>query len=137
MQGSRPPLQSIGKRILIVEDNELNLRLLQDVLEFNGYTTIVSTLGLTAVDIARRQRPDLILLDIQLPDISGTEVARLLKADDLTRSIPVLAVTAFAMPGDRKQILESGCDQYVSKPVRLTEFLALVKHYLAEKAEFG
>ncbi len=104
MHDSQRP-RPAGKRILIVEDNELNLKLLQDLLEFQGYTILVSSLGATAIEIARQQRPDLILLDIQLPDISGTEVAYQLKANEGTRSIPIVAVTAFAMAGDRERIL--------------------------------
>jgi len=128
MRGSQPP-RPAGKRILVVEDNELNLKLLQDLLEFQGYTILVSSLGATAIEIARQQRPDLILLDIQLPDISGTEVAYQLKANEGTRSIPIVAVTAFAMAGDRERILESGCDDYLAKPFSVRDFLALVERY--------
>ncbi len=129
MHGSQPP-RPAGKRILVVEDNELNLKLLQDLLEFQGYTILVSSLGATAIEIARQQRPDLILLDIQLPDISGTEVAYQLKANEGTRSIPIVAVTAFAMAGDRERILESGCDDYIPKPVSVRDFLALIERYV-------
>lgn len=130
MQAGVPP-QSAPKRILIVEDNELNLKLLNDVLEVHGYATIIAGDGAAALDLARQQQPDLILLDIQLPDIAGTEVARRLKADAQARAIPIVAVTAFAMPGDRAMILESGCDDYVSKPINLRDFLALVERYTA------
>jgi two-component system cell cycle response regulator DivK len=118
------------RRILIVEDNELNLKLLKDVLDYYGYTTVVTGLGEAAVDIAVDQHPDLILLDIQLPDISGTEVARRLKTDHRTRTIPIIAVTASAMPGDRAHFIHSGCDDYVSKPFRIPEFLELVASYV-------
>jgi two-component system, cell cycle response regulator DivK len=121
--------RSAPKRILIVEDNELSLKLLNDVLEFHGYTIISTQLGAAAVDLARQHRPDLILLDIQLPDIPGTEAAGRLKADPETRAIPIIAVTAFAMSGDRKKILDSGCDDYVSKPFNVLGFLALVERY--------
>jgi len=112
--------------ILIVEDNELNLKLLRDVLDYHGYTTVVTELGAAALDLARQYHPDLILLDIQLLDISGAEAARRLKADPQTRVIPIIAVTALAMQGDRKKILDSGCDDYISKPYNIHALLALV-----------
>jgi two-component system cell cycle response regulator DivK len=129
MHGRRPP-RPAGTRILIVEDNELNLKLLRDLLEYQGYTILVASLGRTAIDIARQQRPDLILLDVQLPDISGFDVASELKALERTRSIPIIAVTAFAMPGDRERILASGCDAYVAKPFSIDEVLALIERYV-------
>ncbi len=122
--------QAPTRRILIVEDNELNLKLLNDILEFRGYTTIVTGNGAAAIDLARQHHPDLILLDIQLPDISGIDVAQRLKADTQTAAIPIVAVTAFAMPGDRSMILEAGCDDYMSKPININDFLALVEHYI-------
>ena len=124
--------QSARGLILIVEDNELNLKLLEDVLEYHGYATVVTGLGEAAIQLAREHRPDLILLDIQLPDIDGTEAARRLKADPRTRAIPIVAVTAFAMPGDRAKILASGCDAYVAKPIRIVEFLELVARHIDE-----
>ena len=129
MQGGEPQ-QSAPRRVtLIVEDNELNLKLLKDILDFHGYSTMVTGLGAAALDLARQHHPGLILLDIQLPDISGTEVARRLKADKETRAIPIIAVTAFAMPGERIKILDSGCDAYISKPFDIREFLASVERY--------
>jgi two-component system cell cycle response regulator DivK len=116
------------KKILVVEDNELNLRLLNDLLEYHGYLVLLSREGAPALDIARQHRPDLVLMDIQLPDISGTEAARRLKADEHTREIPIIAVTAFALSGDRARILASGCDDYISKPFNITELLKLVEH---------
>jgi len=120
---------SSQKTVLIVEDNELNLKLLKDILEYHGYTILTSELGKPALELARQHRPDLILMDIQLPDISGMEAARRLKQDDQTRMVPIIAVTAFAMSGDEAQILASGCDAYVSKPFNLVEFLTLVKRW--------
>ncbi len=134
MQAGVPP-RSPAKQILIVEDNELNLKLLNDILEIHGYATIVTGNGAAALDLARQHHPDLILLDIQLPDIAGTEVARRLKADEQTQAIPLVAVTAFAMPGDRTRILESGCDDYVSKPINIHDFLALVERYTDGRPE--
>lgn len=130
MQAGAP--HSGSTRILIVEDNDLNLKLLNDILEVQGYSTIVTGYGAAAIDLARQHHPDLILLDIQLPDISGTEVARRLKADEQTRAIPIVAVTAFAMPGDRTMMLESGCDDYVAKPINIHDFLALVAGYVGK-----
>jgi len=129
MQGEESQGSASGGLILIVEDNELNLKLLKDILDFQGYSTVVTGFGAAAFDLARQHHPDLILLDIQLPDISGTEVARRLKADEQTRAIPIVAVTAFAMPGDRTTALDSGCDDYLSKPLNIREFLALVERF--------
>jgi two-component system cell cycle response regulator DivK len=125
--------RSTPTRILIVEDNELNLLLLKDVLEFHGYTIVSTSLGATVVDLARQHHPDLILMDIQLPDISGIDAARQLKADQETRSIPIIAVTAFAMPGDKSKILESGIDGYIAKPYKIQEILNIVSEYLKQR----
>jgi two-component system cell cycle response regulator DivK len=132
MQGDAPQGSTPRGIILIIEDNELNLKLVKDILDFQGYSTVVAGLGAEAFDLARQHHPDLILLDIQLPDISGEEAARRLKADAQTRAIPIIAVTAFAMPGDREKILESGCDDYISKPFSIREFLELVGRYTGE-----
>ena len=128
-EANRPTDAREGKLILIVEDNELNMRLLNDVLEAHGYSIIKTDQGEVAVELARRERPDVILMDIQLPDISGLEATRRLKDDAATRDIPVIAVTAFAMSGDEKKIRESGADAYVSKPIMLQPFLALLESY--------
>ena len=122
--------RSVPTRILIVEDNELNLRLLRDILEFHGYAIVSTGLGATVVDLARQHHPDLILMDIQLLDISGIDAARQLKADEETHSIPIIAVTAFAMPGDKLKILESGIDGYIAKPFKIQEMLNIVAEYL-------
>jgi len=128
-----PSEPSAPKTVLIVEDNELNLRLLNDILEYNGYTIFTTRLGEPALELARQHRPDLILMDIQLPDISGMEAARRLKDDDETRTIPIIAVTAFAMSGDEVQILASGCDAYLSKPFRIDKLLTLVEHWTTSR----
>lgn len=130
MQGYEP--RTAPGRILIVEDNELNLKLLNDIIEYQGYDTIVTRTGAEVPSIARQLRPDVILLDIQLPDVSGTDVARQLKADEQTRSIPIIAVTAFAMSGDRERCLESGCDDYISKPYNIHAVLAKVARYVEQ-----
>ena len=118
------------KRILIVEDNELNMKLLNDVLEAHGYDIIKTDHGREAVDLAARRRPHLILMDIQLPDISGLEAARQIKGDPQTRDIPIIAVTAFAMAGDERKTLESGCDGDLAKPILLRDLLDMVEHFL-------
>jgi two-component system cell cycle response regulator DivK len=118
-----------AKKVLIVEDNQLNLKLLKDVLEYHGYVIFTTSQGEAALDIARQHNPDLILMDIQLPDISGFEATSRLKADERTRAIPIIAVTAFAMSGDRAKVLASGCDDYVAKRLNVTEFLQFVARY--------
>jgi two-component system cell cycle response regulator DivK len=123
-----PPAHS-PKTVLIVEDNALNLKLLYDILEYHGYVLLTTGRGEQAIVITRQHRPDLILMDIQLPDITGMEAARRLKADDQTRAIPIIAVTAFAMSGDRAMVLASGCDDYVAKPFNVVEFIKLVERY--------
>ena len=132
MQDDEPQGAAPRGIILIVEDNELNLKLLRDVLDYHGYTTVVTEFGAAALDLARQHHPDLVLLDIQLPDIPGEEAARQLKADPQTRAIPIIAVTAFAMSGDRERILDSGCDDYVAKPFNIHQLLALVERYTRE-----
>jgi two-component system cell cycle response regulator DivK len=127
-----PSQPSVPRTVLIVEDNELNLKLLNDILEYHGYTVFTTRLGEPALELARQHSPDLILMDIQLPDISGMEATRRLKADEQTRTIPIIAVTAFAMSGDEAKILASGCDAYVSKPFNVVEFLKLVERWTTE-----
>jgi len=125
MLGIRPE----PKKVLIVEDNELSLRLLLEILEYEGYEVLSTELGEAAIELVRQHRPDLILMDIQLPGISGMETAQRLKGDAQTRTIPIIAITAFAMSGDEKKILASGCDAYISKPFRVAELLTLVERW--------
>jgi two-component system cell cycle response regulator DivK len=120
----------MAKSILIVEDNELNMKLFNDLLEANGYRTIQTRSGMEAIGLAREHRPDLILMDIQLPEVSGLEVTKWLKEDDELRGIPVVAVTAFAMKGDEERIREGGCEAYLSKPISVAKFLETVRHFL-------
>jgi two-component system cell cycle response regulator DivK len=127
-------LRSEPKRILIVEDNELNMKLLNDVLEAHGYRIAKTGEGLRALDLARQFRPDLILLDIQLPDISGLEACRRLKEDPETGAIPIIAVTAFAMAGDERKAREAGCDGYIAKPIILRDFLQVVERFASNRA---
>lgn len=129
MQAGDPP-RPATRRVLIVEDNELNLKLLRDVLEAHGYATLAAREGGAALTMARDDRPDLILMDLQLPDISGLDAVRLLKGNEETRAIPVVAVTAFAMVGDERKALMSGCDAYVAKPIVLRDFLEIVDRFI-------
>jgi two-component system cell cycle response regulator DivK len=117
------------KKVLIVEDNELNMKLFHDLLEAQGYETLQTREGLQALSIARENRPDLILMDIQLPEISGLEVTKWLKEDEDLAHIPVVAVTAFAMKGDEERIREGG-EAYISKPISVAHFLDTIKRLL-------
>ena len=119
------------KQVLIVEDNELNMKLFNDLLEANGYGTIQTRSGVEAVELVRKHKPELILMDIQLPEVSGLEVIRWLKDDEATRHIPVIAVTAFAMKGDEEKIRQGGCEAYLSKPISVVKFLDTVRNYLS------
>ena len=118
------------KRILVVEDNKLDMRLLKDILEGSGYETLQAADGLEAIDLAFASLPDLILMDIQLPEISGLEVTRRLRGDERSRRIPIVAVTAFAMGWHEREALDSGCDAYVSKPISMLGFLRTVESFL-------
>ncbi|MEQ8823344.1 MAG: response regulator [Filomicrobium sp.] len=120
----------MAKKVLIVEDNELNMKLFHDLLTAHGYTTVQTRNGLDALSLAREHRPDLILMDIQLPEVSGLEVTRWLKEDDELRSIPVIAVTAFAMKGDEERIRSGGCEAYISKPISVASFLESVRQFI-------
>ncbi len=125
---------TMAKMILIVEDNELNMKLFHDLLEAHGYRTLQTRDGLSALEIAREHRPDLILMDIQLPEVSGLEVTKWLKEDEELRTIPVVAVTAFAMKGDEERIREGGCEAYISKPISVTSFLETVERFVGGEA---
>jgi two-component system cell cycle response regulator DivK len=121
------------KRILIVEDNDLNLKLFRDLLSAHGYETFETKDGLEAIMITRNMRPDLILMDIQLPEISGLDITRRLKADEAVRHVPIIAVTAFAMKDDEEKILAAGCEAYISKPISIVPFLKTVRKFLGEE----
>jgi two-component system cell cycle response regulator DivK len=122
----------MSKTVLIVEDNELNMKLFHDLLEAHGYGTLQTRTGIEALELARKYRPDLILMDIQLPEVSGLEVTKWIKEDDDLSTIPVIAVTAFAMKGDEERIRQGGCEAYISKPISVTKFLETVRSYLGE-----
>lgn len=125
------PHRSVGKTVLIVEDNELNMKLFHDLLEAHGYDTLQTRDGVEALKIAREHMPDLILMDIQLPEVSGLEVAKWIKEDDRLRSIPIVAVTAFAMKGDEEKIRQGGCEAYIAKPISVAKFLETVERFLS------
>ena len=118
------------KTVLIVEDNELNMKLFNDLLFAQGYRTLQTQDGMNALEIARAEMPDLILMDIQLPEVSGLEVTKWLKEEDDLRHIPVIAVTAFAMKGDEEKIRDGGCEDYIAKPISVVDFLATVTRFL-------
>jgi two-component system cell cycle response regulator DivK len=118
------------ERILIVEDNKADARLLNEILRSRGYETLQAVDGSEAINLAFADVPDLILMDIRLPGISGLEVTRRLKGDDRSRRIPIVAVTAFAMGWHEHEALDSGCDAYISKPISILGFLNTVESFL-------
>jgi CheY-like chemotaxis protein len=120
------------KLILIVEDDPKSLMLFRDVLQFKGYITIEATDGQQAVDQAKEHKPDLILMDIQLPVMDGIEATKIIKHDETTKGITVIALTAYAMSGDMMKMLATGFDDYISKPVHIPDFLKKVAGYLNE-----
>jgi two-component system cell cycle response regulator DivK len=122
----------MAKTVLIVEDNELNMKLFHDLLEAHGYRTVGTRNGVEALDLARQHRPDLILMDIQLPEVSGLEVTKWLKDDPELKRIPVVAVTAFAMKGDEERIREGGCEAYLSKPISVGKFIETIRQFLGQ-----
>ncbi len=119
-----------AKTVLVVEDNELNMKLFHDLLEAHGYNILQTKDGMDALRIAREHKPDLILMDIQLPEVSGLEVTKWIKEDENLKSIPVIAVTAFAMKGDEEKIRNGGCEAYIAKPISVTNFLETVRKFL-------
>jgi two-component system cell cycle response regulator DivK len=121
-------------QVLVVEDNEKNMKLFRDVLAATGFRTLEATTGEQAVALACEHAPDLVLMDIQLPDFDGIEALGRLRADERTASLPVLALTAQAMEGDRERFLAAGFDGYLSKPVNVADFVATVERYCAGRA---
>ncbi len=122
----------MSKTVLIVEDNALNMKLFNDLLVAHGYLTLQTGDGLEALSMVREHRPDLIIMDIQLPQISGLEVTKWLKEDEDLKGIPVVAVTAFAMKGDEEKIRAGGCEAYLAKPISVKTFLDTVRRYIGE-----
>lgn len=126
-------LIAMSQKILIVEDNELNMKLFNDLLEAHGYETVTTRDGTKALDMARDEMPDLILMDIQLPEVSGLDITREIKAQDDLKDIPIIAVTAFAMKGDEGRIRECGCNGYISKPISIASFIETIKNQLEKE----
>lgn len=120
-------------RVLIVEDNELNMKLFHDLLEASGMTILQTRNGVDALKVAKAEKPDLIVMDIQLPEMSGLEVTEKIKADPELRPIPVVAVTAFAMKGDEERIRAAGCEAYLSKPISIDRFISTIKSFLPKE----
>ena len=124
-------MNETGARVLVVEDNDMNMQLVEYLLEEGGYQIVKAASGEDALSIARGGEPvDLILMDIHLPGIDGLSVVHEMKADERTKSIPILALTAHAMRGDRDRFLEAGCDGYISKPIDVKTFLTSIRSYL-------
>ena len=119
----------LNNTVLVVEDNHLNMKLFNGLLELGGYNVLQAKNGMEGWRMARERRPDLILMDIQLPGVSGLEVTKWLKDNENLKSIPVIAVTAFAMKGDEEKIREGGCDGYIEKPISLSDFLETVERF--------
>jgi two-component system cell cycle response regulator DivK len=136
-QSGRPDRVKMSKKVLIVEDNELNMKLFHDLLDSQGYQILQTREGLQAMALARQHMPDLILMDIQLPEISGLEVTKWLKDDEELNHIPIIAVTAFAMKGDEERIRQGGCEAYISKPISVMHFLETVKKHLGQPVAVG
>jgi len=123
----------VVKVILIVEDETKNMKLFRDLFQRFGYATIEATDGEQGVELARVEKPDLILMDIQMPKMDGLEATRILKADITTKNIPIVAMTSYAMKGDKERILEVGCDGYIAKPVDIDELLNIVSQYVQKQ----
>jgi two-component system, cell cycle response regulator DivK len=119
----------LGERVLIVEDNEKNMKLFRDVLQATGYSTLEATTGEEAIELSVSQAPALVLMDVQLPGIDGVEALERLRQNERTASIPVLALTAQAMSGDRERFLEAGFDGYLAKPVDVGELIETVREH--------
>ena len=123
-----------AKKVLVVEDNELNMKLFCDLLDAFGFETVESRDGLKAVDLARQHKPDLIIMDIQLPEVSGLDLTRWIKDDNAINNIPIMAVTAFAMRQDERLVREAGCEAYMSKPIQMMPFIDTVRRLTGPRA---
>ena len=120
------------KRVLVIEDNENNMELITFILESNNYQTIRAETGQLGVTLALQERPDFVLLDIQLPDIMGTEVLKMIRASEIGASIPIIAVTSYAMAGDREKLLDAGCDGYIEKPIDPSVVMNQIREVIGE-----
>ncbi len=121
----------MAKLILIVDDEPKNVTLIRDLLQVNGYSTNEATDGKQAVELAKANIPDLILMDIQMPEMDGIEATGILKTDTATKNIPILALSSYAMKGDKERILAAGCDGYLAKPFDIKELLKTVAEFLS------
>jgi two-component system, cell cycle response regulator DivK len=130
-KSGRTGIRPLRQRVLIVEDNDLNMKLFNDLLVAHGYDTLQTKDGVEALALARQHRPDLILMDIQLPEVSGLEVTKWIKKDKSLSMIPIIAVTAFAMKGDREKMRDGGCQDYIAKPISVASFLQTVERFLS------
>ena len=128
---ARHHVANARKRVLVVEDNPLNMKLFSAMIAAEGYEVLEATSGRDGLEMAQRQHPDLIIMDIQLPGMSGIEVAQRLKADTATHGIPIIATTAFATRGEEETIMRSGCDAYMAKPIAISQFLELIESFMA------
>jgi CheY-like chemotaxis protein len=124
-------------KVLLVEDNPVNLELFQDLIELEGYEVLSANTGHEAIEIAKREVPDIILMDIQLPEMDGWEATKILKKTPETREIPIIALTAHAMEGDREKALDLGCDSYISKPINTRTFISDIKKVLSSSPVFN
>jgi two-component system cell cycle response regulator DivK len=118
------------KRVLVVEDNEKNMYLISFLLKGNGYEVIKATRGEEGVELAVKEKPDLILMDIQLPDIDGLEAVKKIRKTVQGKNIPIIAVTSYAMSGDREKLIKGGCTGYIEKPINIEAFISEIKRYL-------
>jgi len=118
------------KKILVIEDNEANLYLIRFILEKSGYEVIEAKEGAVGVELAVKEKPDLVIMDIQLPDINGLEATKRIRASEVDGEIPIIALTSYAMTGDRKKALAAGCTGYIEKPINPETFIAEVEKYL-------
>ena len=123
-------MTQMSRTILIVEDDPKNMKLFHDLLQVNGYQTLEATDGRQGVDSARLLGPDLILMDAMLPVLNGIEAIKILKSDEKTRMIPIIALTSFALPNEKERILEAGCNGYMLKPLNINDLISMIREYL-------
>lgn len=123
--------------VLIIEDNEMNMKLVRDLLQYKGYHTLEATTAMEGLRMAREMAPDLVLMDIQLPDMDGISALLQMRADAGTRKVPVLAVSASVMPDEQQRIVASGFDAYITKPINVKAFVEIVEHFIRGTADAG
>jgi len=121
------------RRILVVEDNMDTYELVHFILEKNGFETFLASNGRDGVNAALKQRPDLIIMDMSMPEMDGWTATGLIKKEEQTKAIPVIAVTAHALPGDRQRAMDAGCDEYITKPMDLDELVEVIKYWVNKR----